>query len=130
VACGTHATDADRAVGAAYWKGWREGEASGKESGRWAVLEEQANERRRQEYEAAERARFRERDKRGQLVIVDNGKPLVYRWTGLDDLAIGDLVVVPPNWLIQHSRTCPVTALGSSYELDIQNILRRAPVGI
>lgn len=128
VACRIHADETDIAVRDAFLRGWGQGWTAGCESGRSSAKMDEEFRLAREQREADERARFRERDQFGQLVVVDNdtGKALTYRWVGEKDLEIGEMVVVPPNWLVQRSRICAVIAIGSSYDGELQNILRRA----
>lgn len=74
--------------------------------------------------EAAERAeRFRLRDSRGQLVVVD--RQLTYRWVGQGDLRVGDVVTVPPTYWQATPRSAVVTSLGSDYDGDLVDIAHK-----
>lgn len=122
---GDEPTGATKALSESYDARWHQGFGDGFEGGRAAERRQIEYESRREEREKEEAARFRERDVRGQLVVVDRGKALTYRWTGDGDLRAGDLVLVPGNWLDPQARTCQVTAIGSSYEGEIHDIIRR-----
>jgi hypothetical protein len=119
-------SEADVALAEAYDERWQQGFDDGFESGRKSVRLQAEYERRRQALEEEERARFRERDGRGQLVMVERGKALTYRWTGDGDLRVGDRVLVPGNWLHPNAEVCTVVAIGSSFNGDIQEVIRRA----
>jgi hypothetical protein len=121
-----HTNETDSALAEDREKRWLKGFDAGFESGRASVRLHTENERRRRQLEDEERARFRDRDGHGQLVVVDRGKALTYRWTGDGDLRVGDRVLVPGNWLHPKAEICTVTAIGSSFTGDLQDIIQRA----
>lgn len=88
----------------------------------------EANEERAARNERERAERFRLRDSRGLLVVVDDG--LTYRWTGPDRPAVGDVVVVPPmsfrNGLQRAARNAVVASLGSDYDGKIADLIGSA----
>ncbi|MEU6925597.1 hypothetical protein [Streptomyces sp. NPDC046631] len=131
VACGTHATEQDKAVAEAYRKGWNEGYEAGRESGassskshiaylkkRVKELEEQLDSA-RHVYEV------------DGCQVVQVGK-YSYRWRGSDPLKVGDRVHLPENW-VSKLKVGPgltvgvVTKLGTTYRGSLSDIVGRAP---
>ena len=72
---------------------------------------------------------------RGQVVRVSIGgdpKELTYEWTGQGELAVGDVVIVPPPWWAESTSEMReryshgvVTGIGSSYTGQMVTINRR-----
>ena len=58
-----------------------------------------------------------------QIVMVGN---YTYAWHGDTKLKVGDVVVLPPNWLFDHETEGTVTALGSSYTGPLTRIRKLA----
>ena len=131
VACGTHATEQDKAVAEAHRRGWSEGYEAGCESGassskshiaylekRVKDLEEQLDGARRV-YEV------------DGYQVVQVGK-YSYRWRGGDPLEVGDRVLLPENWVSKlkdgpGSTVGVVTKLGTTYRGSLSDIVGRAP---
>jgi hypothetical protein len=64
-----------------------------------------------------------------QLVTVDGR--YTYRWPGDEPLEVGDLVLLPGNWLIRDPFPGTVTALdGGSYDGPISTIIKRLPPAV
>lgn len=131
VACGTHATDQDRAVAEAYGRGRREGYESGSKSGASsAKLTIEWLERRVKELEQQldDATRIHEVDG-DQVVQVGR---YAYRWGGAEPLEVGDRVLLPENY-VSRMKDGPgptlgvVTALGTTYRGDLDSVVRRAP---
>jgi len=122
---GDSAPEINRILTEHYEIRWRAGFDDGFEAGRASVKLALEHETRVKAREEQERARFHERDDYGQLVVVSRGKDLTYRWCGDGDLSVGNRVLVPGNWLHPTPEICTVTAIGSSFEGDIQSVIGR-----
>lgn len=133
VACKLHASEHDRALAAARKEAWEEGFALGKdlEAGS-ARTERQEVERRRQrvkelEQQLEDASRYYEIN--GDQVVEVDGYG--YRWTGPDQLEVGDRVLLPENYVsaLKHGRgpfAGVVTKLGSTYRGgELSKIIRR-----
>lgn len=130
VACGVHATDQDRALTAAYQRGWSEGYHQGSTSGsslaqtRIEWLERKVHDL---EQQVDDTQRYYEID--GDQVV-EVGR-YAYRWRGSPPLMVGDRVVLPENW-VSALRSGPgtfddvVTKLGATYRGELAHIVRRA----
>lgn len=59
-----------------------------------------------------------------QIVKVSTG--YTYAWRGEPRIKIGDVVVLPPNWLFNHETEATVTALNSDYKGNLASIRRIA----
>ena len=71
---------------------------------------------------------------RGQIVRVSIGgdpKELTYEWTGQGELAVGDVVIVPPPWWVDTPEKREryshgvVTGIGSNYKGHMVSINER-----
>ncbi|MFG2720693.1 hypothetical protein ACGFW5_20675 [Streptomyces sp. NPDC048416] len=131
VACGTHATEQDKAVAQAHRRGWSDGYKSGSESGasssrsrierleqRVKELEEQLDDAKRV-YEI------------GGHQVVDVGG-YAYRWRGSTPLAVGDRVLLPENYVSRMKNGAgptlgAVSKLGTTYRGPLSDIVSRAP---
>ncbi|KAB8163705.1 hypothetical protein FH609_018715 [Streptomyces sp. 3MP-14] len=129
MACGTHATDEDRAVAAAHQRGWREGYEQGRESGASsAKLRIEWLERRVDELEQRldDATRIHEID--GDQVVDVGG--YAYRWRGVEPLQVGDRVLLPENY-VSRMKHGPgpfqgvVTNLGTTYRGHLATIIRK-----
>lgn len=117
--CSTHRTPEEEAlrseINAAVW-----------ESRRWDAENEEAikksNKEKDERFERERLLSLRTMDEEGRQ-IVQVGK-LAYTWSGKRPLRVGDVVEVPGNWLFKGRRTEPVTNLGTTYDGDLQDILR------
>ncbi|MYV65958.1 hypothetical protein GT043_08420 [Streptomyces sp. SID2131] len=131
VACGTHATEQDRAVAEAHRRGWNEGWKDGCESGASSSKSHITHlEKRVKELEEQLDAARRVYEVDG-CQVVQVGK-YSYRWRGSDPLAVGDRVLLPENWLSKIKEgTGPtagvVTKLGTTYRGSLADIEGRAP---
>ncbi|WP_239648878.1 hypothetical protein [Nocardiopsis chromatogenes] len=131
VACGTHATDEDRAVAAAYQRGWRQGYEQGRESGASsAQLKIESMERRIRELEQRLDDATRIHEIAGDQVVDVEG--YAYRWRGSGRLEVGDRVLLPENY-VSRMKHGPgpfvgvVSALGTTYRGALSVIIGRAP---
>ena len=69
---------------------------------------------------------YRERDEHGrQIVVVNIARGLTYAWGGSEPLSVGDVVVVPGNWLHSSPQTAEVIGIGSDYKGSMSSILRK-----
>ncbi|MFI0418661.1 hypothetical protein [Spongiactinospora sp. 9N601] len=133
MACKLHATENDRALTAARAEGWEAGLALGKQLGAGTA---------RAEREELDRLRAKVKDLERMLEDVSryyefNGDQVVevdgygYRWTGSDQLKVGDHVLLPENH-VSRLRHGPgpfegvVTRLGSTYRGSLSRIIRRS----
>ncbi|WP_433185678.1 hypothetical protein [Actinoallomurus sp. CA-150999] len=133
VACKLHATKHDHALAAARKEGWEDGFARGSELGAGAArIERQELERLREKVKDLERrledaSRYYEID--GDQVVEVEGYG--YRWSGADQLKVGDRVLLPENYVSVLKRgrgpiEGTVTKLGSTYRGgDLSRIIRR-----
>lgn len=130
VACGTHATEQDKAVAAAHRRGWNEGYKCGSESGasftasRIGRLEQRVKELEEQ-LDGAQRVY----EVAGHQVV-DVGR-YAYRWCGSEPLEVGDRVLLPENYVSRlHNGPGPtvgvVSKLGTTYRGPLSDILSRA----
>ncbi|WP_285731987.1 hypothetical protein [Nocardiopsis sp. ATB16-24] len=129
IACGTHATEQDRAVAEAHRRGYREGYEVGNSSAgsyskfRIEQLESQVEELRQQ---LDKETRIHEIG--GDQVVQVGG--YAYRWRGRPPLAVGDRVLLPENY-VSRMKYGPgpmegtVTGLGTTYRGPLAFILRR-----
>jgi hypothetical protein len=121
--CTQHTTPADDALRkklyAAYTQGREDGEAAAWEDG----LEREL--RKRLDAELAKRPckHYRMRDVDGQLVELNHR--YTYRWVGDGELAVDDVVLIPPSEWDRGWREATVTRLGSDYQGHIVSISRR-----
>ncbi|MGV9693966.1 hypothetical protein ACWDUX_33265 [Streptomyces sp. NPDC003444] len=131
VACGTHATEQDKAVAEAHRRGWNEGYEAGRESSassstsHIAYLENRVKEL---EGQLDNARRVYEVD---GCQVVQVGK-YSYRWCGSDPLEVGDRVLLPENWLSKLKdgpglTVGVVTKLGTTYCGSLSDIVGRAP---
>ncbi|MFJ4829306.1 hypothetical protein ACIP79_05175 [Streptomyces sp. NPDC088747] len=131
VACGTHATEQDKAVAEAHQRGWSDGYKSGSESSasfsksRIERLEHRVKEL---EEQLDDSKRVYEID--GHQVVDVGG--YAYRWRGSTPLEIGDRVLLPENY-VSRMKNGPgptlgvVSKLGTTYRGPLSDIVRRAP---
>jgi hypothetical protein len=128
-ACSTHATLEDQA----YARGWIDGAAVGREG--WQDAMEAAkselrveieNQIRREKAAEEERRNFRTEVGGKQIVSVSIGgsRLLAYTWDG-EPLAVGDRVLLPPNWLNTSPFEGEVAKVGSSYQGPMVGVLRK-----
>jgi hypothetical protein len=129
VACGIHATEQDRAVAAAYQRGWSEGFRQGSTSGS-SVAQTKIEwlERRvadlEQQLDGAQRY-----FEIGGDQVVEVGR-YAYRWHGRPPLVVGERVVLPGNW-VSALKSGPgtfedvVTKLGATYRGELAYIVKR-----
>ncbi|APU12274.1 hypothetical protein [Actinoalloteichus fjordicus] len=130
LACGIHADEHDRALAAAYGRGWREGFSAGQDSGSRSM--KGVVERLRQDL-AESRRRLdggrRSRQAQGHQIVEVGG--YAYCWRGTPALKLGDRVLLPENH-VSRLKYGPgpfegvVSALDSSYEGELGDILRRS----
>ncbi len=131
MACGTHATEQDKAVAEAHRRGWSEGWEEGCESGASSSKSHIAYlEKRVKELEGQLDAARRVYEVDG-CQVVQVGK-YSYRWRGSDPLAVGDRVLLPENWLSKVKEgpgptVGVVTKLGTTYRGFLADIVGRAP---
>ncbi|MFE0794361.1 hypothetical protein [Streptomyces mutabilis] len=129
VACGTHATEQDKAVAKAHQRGWSEGYKSGSESS--ASLSRSRIERLEQrikelEAQLDDSRRVYEID--GHQVVDVGG--YAYRWRGSTPLEVGDRVLLPENY-VSRMKNGPgptlgvVSKLGTTYCGPLSDIVRR-----
>jgi hypothetical protein len=131
VACGTHATEQDKAVAAAHRRGWNEGYEAGRESGTSSSTSHIAYlEKRVKELEE-------QRDSARRVYEVDGCQVVQvgeysYRWRGSGPLKVGDRVLLPESW-VSKLKDSPgptvgvVTKLGTTYRGALPDIVGRAP---
>ncbi|MFE2025482.1 hypothetical protein ACFW9V_10085 [Streptomyces hygroscopicus] len=132
VACGTHATDEDRAVAAAHERGWSEGYEQGCKSGASSAQSEvEWLKRRVKELEQRLDVATRVYEIAGDQVV-EVGR-YAYRWRGSGRLEVGDRVLLPENY-VSRMKDGPgptvgvVSALGTTYRGELSFIVGRAPV--
>ncbi|WP_432064644.1 hypothetical protein [Streptomyces sp. C10-9-1] len=131
VACGTHATEQDKAVAEAHRRGWSEGYRSGSESS--ASLSKSRIERLEQRVKDLEEqldGAHRVYEVGGHQVV-EVGR-YTYRWRGSRPLAVGDRVLLPENYVSRMKdgpgpTTAVVTKLGTTYRGPLSDIVGRAP---
>ncbi|MFI6782832.1 hypothetical protein [Micromonospora sp. NPDC050276] len=130
VACGTHATEQNRAVAEAHRRGNSEGFRQGWEMGSSSAkstIERLEQRVRELEQRLDDAQRYFDMD--GDQVVEVDG--YAYRWSGSRPLAVGDRVVLPQNWL-SSMRNGPgtfegvVTKIGATYRGELSRIVRRA----
>ena len=133
VACGTHATDEDRAVAKAHQQGWSEGYKVGCESGASSSkLKIEWLERRVEELEQRIDEATRIYELGGDQVVDVGG--YAYRWRGGGHLEVGDRVLLPENY-VSRMKNGPgpvigvVTALGTTYRGTLSSVVGRMPAG-
>lgn len=137
VSCKSHAAEDDSELAKWYERGLHTGLRRGQEMAGWTAqhnvervkeLEHQVQEL-KQKLEDASRYYEIEGD---QVVEVDGR--YAYRWGGSPRLEIGELVVLPPNWLTttvlgSGSFDGTVTGFGTTYQGQLSHIVRRALPG-
>ncbi|MFE0690222.1 hypothetical protein ACFV0Z_18985 [Streptomyces xiamenensis] len=131
VACGTHATEQDKAVAEAHRRGWNEGFASGKESSaRLSRSRVERLEQRVKELEEELDSSKRVYEIGGHQVVDVGG--YAYRWRGSTPLEVGDRVLLPENY-VSRLKYGPgptqgvVSKLGTTYRGPLSDIVSRAP---
>ncbi|MEU9608690.1 hypothetical protein [Streptomyces sp. NPDC048057] len=131
VACGTHATEQDKAVAEAHQRGWSEGYTAGSESGAsFSKSHVEWLERRVKELEEQLDSTRRVYEANGCQVVEVGGYG--YRWRGRDPLEVGDRVLLPENY-VSRLRNGPgptvgvVNKLGTTYQGSLSDIVGRAP---
>ncbi|TGN74990.1 hypothetical protein E5083_21925 [Streptomyces bauhiniae] len=131
VACGTHATEQDKAVTEAHRRGWREGHETGwKSSARSSASRIEQLERRVHELEEQLDGAKRVYEVGGHQVVDVGG--YAYRWRGGDLLEVGDRVLLPENY-VSRLRNGPgptvgvVSQLGTTYRGPLADIVSRMP---
>lgn len=116
-ACGTHATDDDRALASRLNAAWRSGLEAGFRSGRDSARCAECDARK------AEAATARLRFTEGGKQIVRFGK-YSYVWDGDAPLALGDRCLLPGNWLFKETSEAEVTGFGTDYDGALSHVLR------
>ncbi|MCY0951284.1 hypothetical protein [Streptomyces sp. H27-S2] len=131
VACGTHATEQDKAVAEAHRRGWSEGYRSGSESSTsFSKSRVERLEHRVKELEEQLDATRRVYQVDGHQVV-EVGR-YSYRWRGSEPLEVGDRVLLPENY-VSRMKDGPgptagvVSKLGTTYRGQLSDIVRRAP---
>ncbi|WP_251066909.1 hypothetical protein [Streptomyces sp. ISL-36] len=131
VACGTHATEQDKAVAEAHRRGWNEGYKSGSESSAsFSKSRIERLEQRVKELEEQLDSTRRVYEVNGCQVVEVGG--YAYRWRGNDPLEVGDRVLLPENY-VSRLRNGPgptvgvVNKLGIVYRGSLSDIVGRAP---
>ncbi|WP_236241790.1 hypothetical protein [Streptomyces sp. CC228A] len=131
VACGTHATEQDKAVAEAHRRGWNEGYKSEARAAQASPspgskrLEQRVKELEEQLDDAK---RVYEVD--GHQVVDVGG--YAYRWCGSKPLEVGDRVLLPENY-VSRMKNGPgptlgvVRKLGTTYQGPLSDIVGRAP---
>ncbi|MDA0565232.1 hypothetical protein LG943_13025 [Streptomonospora sp. S1-112] len=132
VACGTHATEHDRALADAYRRGynegWKAGSATGEQGAQARIRFLEARLRELQERDDAAKRIF---EVGGEQVVEVDG--YAYRWRGHPPLVVGERVLLPENWLSSLKRGSGpfigvVTKLGTTYKGHLAQVINRAPV--
>ncbi|MBT2442807.1 hypothetical protein J7E93_22390 [Streptomyces sp. ISL-36] len=131
MACGTHATEQDKAVAEAHRRGWNEGYKSGSESSAsFSKSRIERLEQRVKELEEQLDSTRRVYEVNGCQVVEVGG--YAYRWRGNDPLEVGDRVLLPENY-VSRLRNGPgptvgvVNKLGIVYRGSLSDIVGRAP---
>ncbi len=131
VACGTHATEQDKAVAEAHRRGWSEGYKSGSESSSsFSRSRIERLEQRVKELEEQLDGAKRVYEIDGHQVVDVGG--YAYRWRGSTPLEVGDRVLLPENY-VSRMKNGPgptlgvVSKLGTTYRGPLADIVRRAP---
>ncbi len=124
-ACPIHATDEDKAITAWAAKLANDAYNRGVKHGKWEITSAQEYERRTAEakakVEAEETKNFKLRTSDGcQIIRCGNYAYVVPHC--IPDLSIGDVVCLPPNWLVNHCTESEITALGTSYTETLSQI--------
>ena len=129
--CPEHATPNDRALAEVITKVWADAFTYGRAVGGHDAAPAQATASRRpQPVTQAEPGQARERDVRSrQLVVVqtDDQHAYTYHWidhTGVGDLMVGDVVLLPANAVRTDLHEGTVITIGSSYAGQTRGVLK------
>jgi hypothetical protein len=115
-ACGTHATEDDRALEARLSAEWQRGFQAGGGGRPPAPCAECAARK-----AAAAEARLRFTQEGKQIVRFGTYS---YVWDGDEPLALGDRCLLPGNWLFKEPSEAGVTGFGTDYEGNLSHVLR------
>lgn len=129
LACGTHATEQEKAVAEGHQRGWSEGYKSGSESSaRFSKSRIERLEQRVKELEEQLDNTKRVYEIDGHQVVDVGG--YAYRWRGSEPLGVGDRVLLPENY-VSRMKNGPgptvgvVSKLGTTYRGSLSDISSR-----